>query len=351
VDHSGTSSVSPVIALLRKRSTKYVLLVLNLAIPVLFLFAGFLHTRITAIPAVSSPLFNSPDQSWIDLLSDSQVSVFTSTLAPVLYATFASEVVPQSLVLTDGSGRNLRDEVRFWGGRAEVTPRQFLFAPQFDFYPGPLTFDLKYQDIEGRSFHFQKHIDLIFVEHFASPLDRRFWTMQQGIETTRWKDKDVLSLEPGDREKSALVFSKSYRKNAEVEVEFIPDTATPNLSISFNERISFIIGDGTNTQIKFKHGLVVPNMPNRYFQIVWPVSPLIAGELYTAHIKRAGNSYTLLLKDSRGTVLSSISFVDDKTDAFDERFPVISLWVFRNTHSSILARTYLRRMTVFFSTL
>jgi hypothetical protein len=175
-------------------------------------------------------------------MSDSEAQVSTKTLAPVLYATFPSEIVPETLVLSDGSGRNLRDEVRFWGGKAEVTSKQFLFVPEFDFYPGPLTFDLSYQTVEGDIRHFEKHTNLTFAENFSWPLDRRFWTMQQGITPKRWKDVDVVSLEPGDREKSALVFSKSYRNNAQVVLQFVPASTTPNLSVSFNERTAFIIG-------------------------------------------------------------------------------------------------------------
>ena len=348
VDSGSAQSALGLLAFFRKRSTFYGLLLANLSVPTLFLIAGFVHTR-TAAPTAEVPsLFSSPDATWVDLMSDSEAQVSTNTLAPVLYATFPSEIIPETLVLSDGSGRNLRDEVRFWGGKAEVTSKQFLFVPEFDFYPGPLIFDLSYKTVQGETRHFEKHTNLTFVEDFSRPLDRRFWTMQQGITPKRWKDIDAVSLEPGDREKSALVFAKSYRNNAHVMLQFVPATITPNLSVSFNERTAFIIGDGTNDQIKFKHGLVLPNTPNRYFQKVWPISPLKPGELYTVQLSRAATNYSLVLTDTHGTVYSSISFSDDKTDVFEERFPVISVWVFRNNHSSVVAETYLHRMTVFF---
>jgi hypothetical protein len=351
VDSGNTKSLSNLLAFFRKRSTVYGLLLANLSIPALFLIAGFIHTRLAA-PAVPVPsLFNAASESWIDIMSDSESQVSTNSLAPVLYANFPSEISPETLVLSDGSGRNLRDEVRFWGGKAEATSRQFLFAPDFDFYPGPLIFDLSYQTVGGESHHFEKHIDLTFLENFSRPLDRRFWMMQQGITPMRWRDMDVVSLQPGDKEKSALVFSKAYRHNARVTLQFIPATTTPNLSVSFNERTAFIIGDGTNDQIKFKHGLVLPNIQNRYFQKVWPISPLKPGELYTVKIDRAATTYSLVLTDVSGFTYCSTSFSDDQTNTFEERFPLISVWVFRNNRSSVVAETYLHRMTVFFPSL
>jgi hypothetical protein len=352
VDSGSTRSASGLLAFFRKRSTVYGLLFANLCVPAVFLIAGFVHTR-TPAPAAEVPsLFSSPNASWVDLMSDSETEVSANTLAPVLYATFPSEILPETLVLSDGSGRNLRDEVLFWGGKAEVTSKQFLFAPEFDFYPGSLIFDLSYQTVGGETRHFEKHINLTFEEDFSRPLDRRFWMMQQGITPRRWHDVDVVSLEPGDREKSALVFSKSYRNNAQVVVQFIPASTTPNLSVSFNERTAFIIGDGRDDQVRFKHGLVLANAPNRYFHQEWSIHPLKAGEMYTVQIGRAATNYSLVLTDAHGTVLFSVSFSDDdKTRAFEERFPLISVWVFRNNRSSVVAETYLHRMTVFFPSL
>jgi hypothetical protein len=144
VGSGSTRTASGLVIFLRKRSTVYGLVLANLCIPGLFLIAGFVHTR-TAAPTANVPsLFSSPNTWWVDLMSDSEAQVSTSTLAPVFYANFPSEIIPTTLVLTDGSGRNLRDEVRFWGGESEVTSKQFLFVPEFDFYPCPLVFDLNF---------------------------------------------------------------------------------------------------------------------------------------------------------------------------------------------------------------
>lgn len=337
----------------QRKSTVLLLLVVNLAIPVTVLAYKYTHQSRTR--EVHEPsLFDSPRPDWINILtSEGPITVHSNSLNLSLYASFPSAVVPASVTLTDNRNLNIFDEVVFWGGQSRLTSRQLLVQPAFDFYPGPIQLNLNYSSLDGVRRQMSSQIRLIFDDNFRAfgveKGRKPTWYFSPGVERLpESSESQGIVCEPGEQEKTELVFLKTYQQLADVTLEFRPRTATPNLSVSFSERVSFIVGDGVDDQIKFKHKLADSH---RYYQKIWRTSKIVPGQTYIATVRRRKNEYFLRLTDSALRELISVNVVDPIVDDTSEKYPFIAFWVFSNLMQdsrAIKAVTEIHRTEIYY---
>ncbi len=297
------------------------------------------------------PLFTEVRPEWIDLTSTNATMRYSDSLKLTLYANFDSPILPTSLKLTNSTQDILRD-VKLSGGQAKYSARQLLIQPDFQFYPGRLQLELSYTNSQGEQRTINKVADLVFEDDFRSfpaPSDSKdqLWFYSQGIEVAKAESGSFgLICKPIDIEKTSLVFGKSYQNSAEVSVDFRPLTTTPNLSVSFDERTAFIIGDGKDNLLRFKHFV---GKGHGYHEMRWPIPHLLAGRLYKAKLERNLNNFKIRITDSDEKEIASYSYSDPTEVRSADTHPYVAFWVFSNRgHLHAPAATEIRKVSIFF---
>jgi hypothetical protein len=333
----------------RKRSILGLLVALNLGLPAVILITKIVRHQSAYHHPTASPIFSKVLPNWIDLISTEGTVVHKSdSLRLSFFAQFDSPVLPSSIALTSGT-RDVLSEVKLSGGRAKTTSTQLLVEPEFEFYPGRLQFQLSYTNLKKEPLKNLRTIDLVFEDDFRSfqpsDKDNEIWSPSEGITLAREHGGTGILCEPVRIDKTSLLFTKEYVDNAQILVDFRPLTDTPNFSVSFNERAAFLIGDGSNNVVKFKH---FQGRDRTYYERKWAIPSLSKGVAYQAFIRRQRDQFSIRILDA-GNEIMHASLTDPVKDRPGVTHSYLAFWVFGNhLRSRFPVATEIMKVSIFF---
>jgi len=278
-------------------------------------------------------LWEKPSPEWINMLTVSKtITLESKSLRPIFFAQFPDHVQQSSLRFVDSTGTNLIDRVSLLGGAVKSSTKQALLIPSFDFYPSQNTFTFEYQTLAGEERQNSFIMDLVYYEDFESYQDGKstvsFWYFGKGAQIVERGDNKAVLLDPDPlATKTKIVFLKNYTGVARISFTFIPLGAVPNLSISFSELSSFVVGDGRPDNLIFKQYLGKRLGKAEYHTCYTEIPKIESGRTYQALVERLKDDYKITLSEGNDKILTTFqckAYINDR----EEKYPVISIWAY-----------------------